>query len=398
MSYHIFANVYEPDTVTSRGIRAPNSAARNRTLGLAEALAQSGEPVEIISSGMSANPERYSVWHKACTTRYGRVKVRTNAAVGLPIIGVIAAAWIQVPVALRIISGRRRGGRTVAIFYNYSLSYWFLMLLFNLLRVNVCMDLEDATTPPPRLRAIGDVRRLNRWVAMKACGQACPAFIIPAKSFVHWLPPARPYIVCRYFSRVDPVKPWPRSQSTICVLYSGPYTPDHGRDLFLEALQRLRDRRELGAYSFHLTGRPPSAFASIARDIARDATLTFHGLLEERAYRTLLAHMDVGLALQRSSGAYAETNVPSKAYEYMASGLVPVVCSVGDFAMELRSHVALLLREDGSALADMLSDIACRRERYLEMSASNVRFARVNWSTDAQASQLLPFLSWAFDF
>lgn len=393
MSYHIFANVYEPETVTSRGLRAPNTAAWNRTLGLAESLAESGEPVEIISSGISSRPERLAMWHKSHNTGYGRVQLRTNAAVGLPIIGIIAATWIQIAIGCRIIWRARGGQRPIAIFYNYSLSYWLLMLLFALSGVKSYMDLEDATTPPPKLWRIRDVRRLVRWVAMIQCRQVCSAFIIPAESFAHWLPSAKPYIVCRYFSRAHSTRGWPRTRSRLSVLYSGPYIPAHGSDLFLGALQRLRDKDELGAYSFHLTGCPPPDFVSLARGISTATMLTFHGLLEDGAYRDLLTRMDVGLALQRSSGAYAETNVPSKAYEYMASGLVPIVCAVGDFARELHCHVALLTKEDGSALADVLSDTARHHERYLHVAANNLRFSRENWSTQAQGSRLLPFLS-----
>lgn len=392
MDVYIFANIYDQDLRRKRGLRAAGSAAINRVAGLALSLSCAGRRVEIITSGIAGRPTVRALLHRSEEVHHRGIRVKVNAAVGLPIVGIAFAPLFYLNTLFQLAGA---GSRSTAIFYNYGASSFLMILLLRFSGVTTCVDLEDVTLPSRGWRPLRRLRSLWGWLNMQACLFSCHKVIIPADSFRSWVPREKPVCVARYFAAEEE-----RGHRSECgessitnILYSGPYVAPHGVDLVIGALKYLANHSLDRSCRFHFTGIVPSWFIAQVREAGiSERGAVFHGFLSEQGYRDLLFSCDVGLALQLRSDRYAVTNVPSKAYEYMAAGLLPIVCAIGDFRDSLKSHVVVLAPETHTSLARLLEDIIGKLPSYRALRDRNSAWSRREWGYEVQGERISQFL------
>lgn len=389
-----FANVYSSEVATDRHIPPQSPAGFNRALGLATALASAGYSVDIVSQGITWNSGFSCLFHKATLEQLeDGVRLRTLSAFGIPRVGKALSSLFAIFALIRFL--RRHKVHSV-VFYNYSFLYWLLMAICRRCHVQTLIDFEEATRAPepPSAGFCCWARAATRTLVMYRCIWASDKFVLPASRLQAWLPPTKPAALVPYVIPAEvaalPDRPL---AGRLAVLFSGPYRDEHGFALLIDAIGLMNADQTLSPVSFHFTGSlGQNARARLAACLPADA-VTFHGFLDRASYLEVLSQCDVALALQLGLGSAGKTNVPSKAFEYLAAGKLVVVCDVGDFAALAGDRLVLLGDESPSALAAILCDVSREKAFYERIRKSGAAWAAEEWSPERQGRKLAHFLS-----
>lgn len=388
-----FANIYSDEVVADRGLPPLDLAAGwNRTLGIAKALASTGHRIEVVSQGITWNASYTRIFHRATIQQFDGVRLRTLTAVGLPRFGKVISGWSTVFGLLRLL---HRQDVHTAVFYNYSVLYWWLILICRIRHIQTVIDFEEAVRVPSirSTRFLSWVRTATRASAMSACLRMVDKIVLPASSLESWLPSTKPRCVVPYVVPSDiaalPDRPLGRRLE---VLFSGPYRDEHGLSLLIDAIAILERDPAVSMLSFHFTGNLGLAARSRLEACLSAHSATFHGFIDRSSYLKVLSQCDVGLALQLRQGSVGDSHVPSKAFEYLAAGELVVACDVGDFAALGPDRLVLLADESAEELATVLCDLSRDRETHERIRRSGAAWATDEWSVQKQGQRLEHFL------
>jgi hypothetical protein len=100
------------------------------------------------------------------------------------------------------------------------------------------------------------------------------------------------------------------------ILYSGPYTDDHGFNLLLRSFELLASHPHLSSFlQFTFTRISDDSILRLPTVFIDLYTCTFHSNLTFSSYSSLLNNIDICLVLQSSS--LSKTHFPSKIIEYL---------------------------------------------------------------------------------
>jgi glycosyltransferase involved in cell wall biosynthesis len=298
----------------------------------------------------------------------------------------------------------RRGRFDGAVFYNYSISFALLAVLFRARGIPYIAQVEDIAVPAKADWKPGSETRpaqqLLYWLCMKVVSGLSVGIWVPSQRFLTFLPRSKPYLVVRgcvadsEWGEDSPA----RLLTPIRVLFVGKYEIEHGLDLFVAALEFLRSGAPVGRlYEFDCCGTRdyPAELRSLSAGADRPV-IRLHGLLSDDEYRKLLAETAVALVLQKGQGRHANLKSPSKAHEFLAAGKLVIATDVGDLALNSGSQLIMLKDESPEELVRIFEDIAKEPEKYEKIALAARKYSRRESSYVAVGTKLVAFLTRAF--
>lgn len=308
---------------------AVGAAARNKLIGLADAVARAGGRVWLVSTLPAARAlaHRRRVAFAALPTRGTRAGRRFSAALTLAAFGL-----------------RRIHAADRVILYNPFPEYLPLALLLRLRGTPATLDIEDAPTS-----ARGLLQRVTRWTYRALTALTRPGRIVASRELAARLGLAR---VLPVYGVAEPAAPVVRfTAPELLVQFGGSLLPETGLALFRQAVRLLPPGAPI---RFVVTGIAPAG----ALDGLPESVTVAAGL-DDAAYRALLARVDVALSLKLPSSEMGQTTFPSKTIEIAAAGILLVTTAVSDVPLLFDDRCAVILKgEDPRELADALLAIA----------------------------------------
>jgi glycosyltransferase involved in cell wall biosynthesis len=388
------------EIVRERGLPSLNVAGNNRSVRIAEALEAAGADVLLLSSATTLRQKwMKKIFHDRKETQWRSIKVIFTWSVGLPFLG---ALFEPLALCLSVKEAFESRQPTIVLLYNYYPGPLLAALLAKYLYgVKMILDIEDVSV----LRVAdwmgrGDARpvqQLASWVLLKVGMAACDSVIVPSRRFLRAAQVDKRYAIVTGCIAVD--RSAARSQkdtsAPLSVLIGGTLDDNQGLSLVLEAMELIvSSRQSRERLDFHFCG-----FAQDERKLkerlralaVKGARVHYYGTLTSDEYRSLLAQADVCVAMQNPGGRHAETNTPSKVYEYLAHGKAVIASDVGDFR-EIPVDVVSLCDWNAMALSHRLEEFASDKEKVLRMGERAAEFAAVEYAPAVNGAKILSSL------
>lgn len=208
--------------------------------------------------------------------------------------------------------------------------------------------------------------------------------------------PGVPYICVEGGIRPDLVEQYHALEKTttrdpdhFVVVATGGLKEENGIREILSAFCLLKGN----AYRLHIAGTGPLE-ALVKNAVEKDPRISFHGFLQFDEVLKLYAAADVLLNMRLTQRINTRYFFPSKAMEYLASGVPVITTCPGNMAEEYKVFAYLLHEETPEALVDMLKTVAAipKEQRVARgKAARQYMIAHKTW--DAQARRIAHFLS-----
>lgn len=382
--------------VEERGLPTRNPAGSNRMHRIANALKKSGTNVLIVSPAVSMRTHSSQKWLSSSVQKIGEVPVLFTSAIGLPILGVLST-FVTVPYSLLSL-GRRRKVSAVII-YNFSPLLVLLAFLYGIVfRIPVYQNVEDVSFPKLNdWKPETEVRPLQQLVfyfSMKTIAAISRGFIVPARRFMQYLDPTKPYRVVTGCINVDREKKpaaWHDDDAKIHILFSGKIEFEHGIDVFIEALKMFATAQPMAskiAVDICGGGAKSDWLRSEVQSMG-NLKVYYHGFVEDAMYAKLLKNSDVCVALQSPHGRFATYKTPSKVYEYLGNAKAVIATEVGDLG-ELPEEVIVLCKPFNSqTLFEHLKNLRENPKKIKVLSKRAGTYAYEHFSYENVGRQLL---------
>lgn len=140
---------------------------------------------------------------------------------------------------------------------------------------------------------------------------------------------------------------------------------DAGGEILLEVIKKMRTHGNLGfrKISFFITGFGPlgDKFYQIASS-KKDPKVFYYGKLNESDYQKVLKKSDVGLALKKIDGKFANTTFPSKVIEFSSAGLLTITTDVSDVRKLLADNALYLKSNNPKELFNLIKKITLSKK------------------------------------
>jgi glycosyltransferase involved in cell wall biosynthesis len=231
------------------------------------------------------------------------------------------------------------------------------------------LDLEDGDT---RAEGSGIRERIAR--AMSARFNAiCDAGTMLASSALGRQYPGDNTICCYGIADTNGSKrDW--QSGKIVVLLGGTLQRDTGANLFIEAIEKLRNssNETMEKIDFVVTGKGEMAPAIKAlADRPGLPKVTFLGSVPRERYRSVVAGAHVGLCLKLPSSDLGDTTFPSKVVEIASSGMLLLTTRVSDVpGLFMEDGALYLVDESPERLVDSLRWLLDNRDIAESMALS----------------------------
>jgi glycosyltransferase involved in cell wall biosynthesis len=396
------SHYYPVEIVNSRALSTRNIAGNNRIRRITGALANAGLRVDIVSPGicMQCGLGR-RIFQGVYKGREDGVDVTVAPAVVFPFVGGILEILLFPFWTVSFLFRTRFDG---AVFYNYSISFAILAIFLRVIRVPFIMQVEDVAVPARADWRAGSetrpVQQLVMWLCMRTIAGLSAGLWVPSERFRPFLPERKPCLVvagCVADSEWGQYSPI-QLQAPVRVLFVGKYEREHGVDLLIGALRRLRAGGPTGAHFLVDCCGTDTYPAELLAMSAAEGTpvIQLHGLLSDSEYRGLLAESAVTLTLQRAQGRHANLKSPSKAQEFLAAGKLVIATDVGDLASHSGDHLIMLRHETVEELVGVFEDIAEEPGKYEKIAQTARSFSLRESSYEAVGKKLIVFLSQVF--
>ena len=336
----ILCNAVTDEIRTQRHILTDSPAASRKVFMMAEAIRQSSKRVVVLSLGRGR--QDYSgKWFPATVKRVRGAPVIFHPFLNLPVLSELISLFAPVPTLWRMY--RKRKNITV-LFYNRTAAYAVALLCARLMGFRCLLDLEDGETP--------DSMRSFRGLATKAINflyeSCCSDGALLACEALKEQTRIRP-TMC-YYGAVEPLPNLADWQSPrLNILMSGTVSISTGALQLIGAIKILRmEYTSISQHiEVHVTGN-----GDCIEDLARlsmihgGPTVTMHGRISNVAYRNILTHSHIGLALKPAVGELAHSTFPSKVTEMASAGLALITTDISDVRKIFGSAALYLENED----------------------------------------------------
>ncbi|WP_332786449.1 glycosyltransferase [Sphingomonas sp. PB1R3] len=349
----ILCNAIADDVRLERGITTDSPAATRKVAMMAEVLRGAGIHTLLLSLGRGRQ-DGSGRYLAPKTGRQRGVATVYGPLLHKPVLSELLSCWAPLPILWR---KRHRARRSLLLLYNRMPAYIPAIWFARLLGYRVALDLEDGETV------------LKGWSV-----RAIKARLLVA--LTDWGCNAGALLACRALStatRLIPQQPYygvvgaPGSAERfdgpeIHLLLGGTVAASTGADILAAAIETLREDPTPAIRRLHLhitgTGESLARFALMADRKELRPAVTVHGRLDDLGYRTVLAGMDVGLALKPNTGPLAHTTFPSKVVEMANEGLLVLTTDISDVRSVLGTGAIYLDYDDPTLLAERLRAIA----------------------------------------
>lgn len=359
----------------ARHLESP--AARNKVLGVVEALRTAGAQAYVVTT-TGIDPGVAPRRPLAVSRKNHAVFVQVFGARSSAVLRRVSALLFLGLFVLRLV---RRGD--AVILYNAYPDYLLAALLCRLKGAVCVLDIED-WIPPQLTSALERVVRVSQPMLLRLCQ---PRQITVSQQLGKALELERflPVYGVASFHAGDRRTP-PFSGPVTRVLYGGSILHETGFDLFEAALADLVADPPEAPIDIVVSGTFDTSRMTALADRAgtgRNLSMTVAQDLSAEAYRALCDTMDVGLCLKLSNSVMGQTTFPSKVLEIAAKGMLLVSTPVSDVPLIFDDDSAVILAtDDHRALADALRSAAANPGRAADRARRGE--ARVHALFDAQ--------------
>jgi glycosyltransferase involved in cell wall biosynthesis len=392
----LYLGPFNPESVVrERMLPARNPAAFNRMFRLAKALSQVGRPLRIVSTGVSLRIGFCKkLWYGCQSEQRDGIPIVVLPAVGVPVLGFLAEPFI---LGFWLVSQIITNRPAALMVYNGTLASAFAVVLAWLFRVRVIYEVEDvpqmafvaaSSREKPRL-----FQNLSWILASRIQAFFCYGVVVPSRRFLQALRLSDSKIAavisgCMDVTTTRPsLEGFPDGGRPLRVLFAGKLEAEHGYDLLLDAISILIQSSNAASFEFHICGGAGRDSKEFKLPPDHPAVI-YHGFVSDEKYRELLSRVDIGLALQKSSGIFRNTRTPSKAYEFLASGKLVIATNVGDLP-DLFPHSAICLHPETAAdLAACINSIADNPEHFAGIARHGLAEAGERYSFHAAGEAL----------
>jgi Glycosyl transferases group 1 len=327
-------NAVDEKVCEKRRITSDSPAATRKVLQVALALRQQAVGAMALSLGRGRQLGT-GKWFSARATRVSGVPVVYGPFFDFPVITHFVTLLGLLPLVLRL---RKRSVSPVILAYNRLPHYWLAMELARLFGFRRFLDLEDGETRTEK----NGVRERIACSMSARFNKLCDAGAMLASNALKRQYPGQNTICCYGVAEASGAKRDWRS-GKIVVLLGGTLQRDTGANLFIEAIELLRNAsgERMEELDFVVTGKGEmaSAIKSLA-DRPGLPKVIFLGSVSRERYRSVVARAHVGLCLKLPSSDLGDTTFPSKVVEIASSGLLLLTTRVSD--------VPGLFMEDGA--------------------------------------------------
>lgn len=373
--------------MAERGLPYRNAAGSNRIERLAGAMAAANLHPIILSPGtaMRARVKRGPLLHRARVIRNGRTPVIFARAFNPGIFNPLASAFFLIGMIVRLSRKRRL---TTAVVYNFN-PYLVLVAGFAkfVLGMNVVLNAEDISVPHlSDWSGTGEVRPVQQLVlsvCMNIIALMADAYVVPSTKFIPYLPKKANIAIEPGCMEVPPgagiVHP---SDGPVRILFSGKIEFEHGIDLFVEVLKRLRQCPAPLAVDICGSG-PKAQWLRLQLEEFNNPNIRDHGFVSDDTYRQLLIDADICVVLQRPDGRYGDFKSPSKAFEYIGYGKAVISSDVGDIGSLPPGVVRLCSPLEIDVLYDGLLALIEDEHTRTKMAAAAANYARTQLSLES---------------
>ncbi len=323
------SNAIDDETRIERGISTDSPASSRKVFLTCKALNQTDVRSVVLSIGRGKTDG---------SKRYFPSKVKRFQG-----ILIIYAPFLHVSFLSELISFfwpitlifrfRRNKQKNVFLFWNRTLAYIPTLIIAHILNMRTVLDLEDGNilSESPFMHSLGI--RLKTKIYDSIVSRAlitCTALKEDLKI---------KQVMC-YYGTVESTGHLINfnSSSNTSILLCGTVSVDTGAPLVIEAVEKLRERKESWAQNvkFVVTGKGDCIERMrILSSSQVFPQVTVHGRTSDNEYRKILASCQVGLALKPKSGMLANTTFPSKVIEMANEGLLVLTTDISDVKLVL---------------------------------------------------------------
>jgi len=385
------------DIVRERGLPFLNLAGSNRSVRIAEALRAAGAEVLMLSSATTMR-QKYTkeIFHQGREIQKGAIRVVFPWSVGLPFLGTL---FEPLALALGVKQAFKTRRPTIVLLYNYYPAPLLAALLSKyLFGAKMILEIEDVYTP-----RIGDwfgrgdarpIQQLVCWILLRIGIAACDSVVVPSRRFLSAARVHKKHTIVSGCIEVDRSAAGMQNNAggPLMILVGGKLDDEQGLSLVIEAIDLVVKNRQLcQSLDFHFCGFTQNEKELKDRLQAlsmKGASVRYHGTVTLDEYRSLLSRSNVCVAMPNPGGRHAETNTPSKVYEYLAYGKAVITSDVGDFR-EIPADAISLCDWDAVALSLRLKEFANDRESVRHMGERAAELAAAEYAPAANGVRIL---------
>jgi len=350
-------NAFDENTRRKRSIETDSPAGSRKVFFMAKALKEGNVRPYILSFGRGKSSSILR-WYKREAKIVNGIPYIYSSFCSLWLISEIISFFGLLDLLVRL----SLKSNVAIVFYNRRLLYIFHLLLAKALGYRCILDLEDNEFTDKQNRNLRDIFYLKPisilfdYFCKQGAILACKA--IKTSTSIK-------KTIC-YYGIVDlnlfQKKP---KKKGINFLFSGALLEDAGGEILLEVIKKMRTHGNLGfrKASFFITGFGPlgDKFYQIASS-KKDPKVFYYGKLNESDYQKVLKKSDVGLALKKIDGKFANTTFPSKVIEFSSAGLLTITTDVSDVRKLLADNALYLKSNNPKELFNLIKKITLSKK------------------------------------
>lgn len=288
-------------------------AATNKMTYIANTIAKSGTPVEIVSASGTLNAD-------FCPGKV--INIGPNVVLKLfPSIGTgacikrVLSRWMLKITFFLYLFTKIRNGETVIVYH--SLAYMKLIKLLRAVKkFKLILEVEEIYGD-----VIGNskISKQELKFAQQADGYIFPSILLKE----HINRSQKPFVIIHGTYQAERQISFGFQDGKIHVVYAGTFDPRKGGGAAAVAAAEFLPRN----YHIHILGFGSKSDLKSMKQLIADistqaeATVTYDGLLSGEAYIRFIQSCQIGLSTQNPDGDFNATSFPSKILSYMANGL-----------------------------------------------------------------------------
>jgi len=378
----IFIGNYLDETIRiERGLLAPNPAGSNRMWRLSRAIQTTGFSSYIISPACSArikfNPK---IIHPTKIIRKNGIIVIYAPALAIPYFSIFFEFFSMSWLFLRLTFLRKVN---ITILYCYYPSTIFVGVIAKIIKIKIIEDLEDIVTPKLsdwfNKPITFSLQQVIGGILMKISLGLSDLIIIPSSKFLFKTIENKNHLVIEGCIDVSGDTQMSFDNEKINILLAGMLDEEQGIYLYLQTLDLINKNEELAKkFKFSVCGlslQEEALKVSLSSFINLD--LTYYGFVSSAEYNGILKKANVCLVLQNPTGRNAQQKTPSKGYEYMASGKLIIVTSIGDYVNLAKNTCFLLNDYTPESVVAILNKLD--NKTIIKIGENAKHYARENW-------------------
>jgi hypothetical protein len=350
-------NAFDEHTRRERSIESDSPAGSRKVFFMAKAIKKSNVRPYILSFGRGKSSFKFE-WYKRKANTINGIPYIYSSYCSFRFISEIISFFGLLDLLIRL----SQKSNAAVVFYNRRLLYIFHLLLAKALGYRCILDLEDSELIDKNKRSLKDIFFFKSITAL--FDSLCKQGVILACSSMR-ASTRIPRAICYYgIADLDLFHKKFKNEQ-INFIFSGALLEDTGGEVLLEAIKKMRkdSNFKFCRICFFITG-----FGSLGEKFNHIASskkfpkVVYYGKLNQHKYYEILRKSDVGLALKKIDGKFANTTFPSKVIEFSSAGLLTITTDISDVRKLLAGNALYLKSNDPKDLLKLIKKVTLSKK------------------------------------